>query len=130
MTDDPAVWAIAALEVVAAGGFVAFWIAWLRADHDTPQLPAGYVDHETPFLFTDSVIVVLLLVGAVLQILEEPAGGSLGLVTGGMLAFLAIIDGAYFARTGMFRREQGGAVNAGIVVSIGLLALILIVRFF
>jgi hypothetical protein len=130
VTDDAGTWAVAVLEVIAAAGLAAYWATWLRQDHDEPDWPAGYVDHEKPFLYADAAIIGLLVVGAVLQVFEEPAGTSIGLVTGGMLLFLGIIDWAYLARTHMFDRAHHGVINAGIVASVLLLAAILIVRFF
>ena len=62
--------------------------------------------------------------------IEESAGDSLGLVAAGMLAFLGVLDLAYFARTGTFQRGHGGFVNAGVVTSVLLMSLILVVRFF
>ncbi|MCC7076911.1 MAG: hypothetical protein IT198_07275 [Acidimicrobiia bacterium] len=129
MTGDAAVWVVAVLEVVAAAVIVTFWITWFRDDHDAAWLPAGYVDHETPFVFSDSVLALLLVAGAVLQVFEEPLGRSLGLVSAGMLAFLGILDTAYFARTGMFARDRDGAANLAIVVAVLVLAVILFVRF-
>jgi hypothetical protein len=65
----------------------------------------------------------------VLLILEEPLGGSLALVAGGMLTFLGVIDLAYFAQHGMFAREHEGALNLALVVGILTLAAILVVRY-
>lgn len=142
MTDSPATWAIAALEVITALGIAGFWIMWFRTPHDEPWLPDGYVDHEAPFVFTDTILAVVLVVAAILQVTEEPAssaavlvtdgrpvGESLGLVAAGMLLFLGVLDLAYFARTGLFKREHEGIMNAGVVIATLTLAVILIVRF-
>lgn len=143
MTDSAATWVIAGLEVVTAFGIVAFWIMWFRSPHDEPWLPDGYVDHEAPFVFTDTVLAVVLVLAAILQVIEDApsesaalvsagrsAGASLGLVAAGMLAFLGILDLGYFARTGLFKREHDGLVNAGVVTGVLTLSIILIVRFF
>lgn len=142
MTDSLATWVIAGLEVVAALGIAAYWITWFREPHDQPWLPDGYVDHEAPFVFTDTVLAVVLVVAAALQVTEappgeiemltsvgRPVGESLGLIAAGMLAFLGILDLAYFARTGLFKREHGGLINTGVVAGVLLLSIILIVRF-
>jgi hypothetical protein len=142
MTDSPVTWVIAALEVITALGIAVYWIMWFRSSHDEPWLPDGYIDHEAPFVFTDTILAVLLVVAAVLQVTDEPAtsaavlvsagrpvGESLGLIAAGMLLFLGVLDLAYFARTGLFRREHGGVVNAGVVIGTLTLAAILIVRF-
>ena len=129
MTDDPITWIIAGLQVLAALGIAAFWITWFREPHDEPWLPDGYVDHESPFVFSDTMLSIVLVAGAVLQVAEEPAGRSLGLIAAGMLAFLGVLDLAYFQRTGMFARERGGVANAWVVASVLALAVILVVRF-
>jgi hypothetical protein len=126
---DAAVWIVAGLEVVAALGIAAYWITWFREPHDEPWLPGGYVDHEAPFVFTDTILAVVLVVAAVLQVIEKPLGDSLGLIAAGMLAFLGILDLAYFARTGLFKREHDGLVNGGVVAGVLLLSVILILRF-
>ena len=113
-----------------AVGIVVFWIGWFRTDHDEPWLPDGYEDHEAPFVFTDALLAVVLVAGASLQIMEEPAGRSLGLIGAGMLAFLGVLDFGYFARTGLFRRDHGGLGNAGIVAAALVLAVVLVIRFF
>ena len=129
MTNDAITWIVAGLEVIAALGIAGFWITWFREPHDEPWLPDGYVDHESPFVFSDTMLSIVLVAGAVLQVAEEPAGRSLGLIAAGMLAFLGVLDLAYFHRTGMFARERGGVANAGVVASVLALAVILVVRF-
>jgi hypothetical protein len=129
VTTDAAVWAVAAVEVVAAGVIGVFWITWFRKDHDADWLPDGYADHEAPFVFSDSLLALLLVVAAVMQVLEDDLGRSLALVCAGMLAFLGILDAGYFVRTGMFARERDGASNLTIVVAVLGLALFLFIRF-
>jgi len=142
MTDSSVTWVVAALEVITALGIATYWVMWFRTPHDEPWLPDGYVDHEGPFVFTDTILAIVLVVAAVLQVTEEPAtsaavlvsagrpvGESLGLIAAGMLVFLGILDLAYFARTGLFKREHEGIINAGVVVGTLTLAVILIVRF-
>ena len=143
MSDSIVTWVIAGLEVLAALGIGAYWITWFRSAHDEPWLPDGYIDHEAPFVYTDAVLAIVLVVAAILQVTEDPApttavlvtggrsaGASLGLIAAGMLAFLGILDFAYFARTGLFKREHDGIINTGVVVSVLTLSLTLIVRFF
>lgn len=130
MTTDVTTWVIAGLEVTMAVGTAIFWITWFRTDHEEPWLPAGYEDHEAPFVFTDALMAVVLIAAAVLQVAEQPAGRSLGLIAAGMLTFLGILDLGYFARTGLFRREHGGLGNAGVVAAAIALAVVLVVRFF
>lgn len=129
MSDDPVTWVFAALELITALGFVAFWVTWWREPHDEPWLPAGYVEHEAPFVFSDALVVVTLIAAAVLQVAEQPSGRWLALVAAGMLLFLGVLDLAYFARTGLFKREHGGVVNAGVVAWTLIFGLLLIVRF-
>ncbi len=129
MTDDAGTWAVAALELVGAAGFAAFWVMWWRSDHDEDWLPDGYVDHEAPFVWSDSMLALLLTVSAVLLVLEEPLGESLSLVAGGMLLFLGVLDAAYFARTGLFARDRDGLGNALVVIGVLALGSILVFRF-
>ena len=129
MTDDVGIWVIAGLMVVTALGIAGFWLTWFRQDHDQDWLPAGYVDHEAPFVFSDSALAVLLVAAAVLLVLEEPVGERLALVAAGMLAFLGILDAAYFWRTGLFAREREGIANLGVVAGVLTMSVILLVRF-
>lgn len=130
MTGDPIVWTIAGLEVATATGITVFWATWFRRPHDQPWLPAGFVDHEAPFVFSDSLLALVLLAAAALQLFEESAGDSLGLIAAGMLLFLGVLDLAYFARTGLLAREHEGLANIGVVASVLILSVVLIVRFF
>jgi len=142
MSDNPVTWVIAALEVITALGIALYWIMWFRTPHDEPGLPDGYADHEAPFVFTDTILAVVLVVAAVLQVTDvppasaarlvsgnRPVGESLGLIAAGMLLFLGILDLAYFARTGLFKREHEGIINTGVVIGTLTLAVVLIVRF-
>jgi hypothetical protein len=129
VTGDAATWVIAGLMVLGAAVFATFWITWFRRAHDQSWLPAGYRDHETPFVFGDSLLALLLVTTAVLLVLEEPLGESLALVAGGMLLFLGILDAAYFWRTGMFAPEHEGVANLAIVLAVLAGGVFLIVRF-
>ena len=129
MTDDAGIWVIAGLMFVTAAGIAAFWLTWFRRPHDEDWLPEGYVDHEAPFVFSDSVLAVLLVVAALLLLAEQSLGGRLALVAAGMLGFLGILDAAYFWRTGMFARERDGIANLGVVVGVLTMSAILLVRF-
>jgi hypothetical protein len=129
VTDDAAIWVIIALEFVGALGFAGFWVTWWRTDHDQDWLPEGYEHHEAPFVWSDSMLALVLVASAILLMLEEPAGESLALVAGGMLLFLGVLDTAYFARTGLFAREREGMWNALIVIGVLALGVILVVRF-
>ncbi len=129
MTDDVGIWVIAGLMFVTAAGIAGFWLTWFRQDHDEDWLPDGYVDHEAPFVFSDSALAVLLVVSAILLVLEEPVGERLALVAAGMLAFLGILDAAYFTRTGLFVRQRDGIANFGVVAGVLLMSAILLVRF-
>jgi hypothetical protein len=115
--------------VVAALVIGLFWITWFREDHEEDWLPDGYLDHEAPFVWSDVPLALLLVVAAVLLVFEQPIGERLALVAAGMLAFLGILDTAYFWRTGMFARERDGLANLGVVSGVLLLSAILLVRF-
>jgi hypothetical protein len=129
MTGDAWIWVIATLQVITASAIAAFWVAWFRADHDQSWLPEGYEDHGAPFVVSDSVLAVVLVSSAVLLVLEEQLGESLALVAGGMLAFLGLLDAAYFTRTGMFAPERDGIANGAIVAGVLAMGILLIVRF-
>lgn len=129
MTDDTGIWIIAGLMVVTAAGIAGFWLTWFRQDHSEEWLPDGYEDHEAPFVFSDSVLAILLVVAAVLLVLEESVGERLALVAAGMLGFLGILDAAYFWRTGLFARERDGIANLAVVAGVLTMGLILVVRF-
>jgi len=142
VTESIVAWVIAGLEVVAALGIVIYWITWFREPHDEPWLPDGYIDHETPFVYTDAVLAIVLVAAAALQVTDgppegsailvsagRPIGESLGLVAAGMLAFLGILDLVYFARTGLFKKEHGGVANVVVVGGVLLLSVILLLRF-
>lgn len=129
MSSDPITWLIAGVEVATALGIGIFWVSWFARPHEEPWLPAGYHDHEAPFVYSDTVLAVVLVAGAFLQVTERSAGASLGLLAAGMLVFLGVLDLAYFARTGLFARERDGLLNAALVVSVLGVAAVLIVRF-
>jgi len=129
VTDNAATWVTAGLMVLGALVFATFWITWFRQRHDQSWLPAGYREHESPFVFSDTLLALVLLAGAILLVLEEPLGESLALVAGGMLAFLSVLDAAYFWRTGMFAPEHEGYLNLAIVVAAFAGGVFLIVRY-
>lgn len=129
MTGDAATLVVAGLEVVTALGIAAFWVTWFRTPHDEPWLPEGYVAHERAFVWSDGALVVVLLVAAILQVGDIALGRSLGLVAGGMLAFLGVLDLAYFAREGMLARDRGGVGNFAVVAGVLTMSAVLLVRF-
>jgi hypothetical protein len=128
VTADVGIRVLAALMVLGAAGIAVFWATWLRASHTEPWLPAGYVAHERAFVLPDSVLAVLLVVSAGLLLADLPVGRSLALVAAGMLAFLGLVDAAYFARTGLFRRDRGGLGNLAVVAGALTLAGLIVVR--
>lgn len=129
MTDNPATWATAGLMLLGAVVFAAFWVTWFRQSHDQSWLPAGYREHESPFVFSDTMLALLLVAAAILLILEEPIGESLALVAGGMLVFLGVLDTAYFWRTGLFAPEHEGYMNLAVVAACLAGGIFLIVRY-
>jgi hypothetical protein len=129
VSGDASSWVVAGLELLAALVIAGFWATWWREPHEEPWLPAGHREHEEVFVVPDAVLALVLVASAVLLVLGEPLGGSLALVAAGMLAFLGLIDLAYFARHGLFARERGGLLNGAIVLGVLVLAAILIVRF-
>lgn len=128
MTGDVITWALAVLQVGTAIGIALFWVTWLRREHDEPWLPEGYVEHERAFVFPDSVLALLLTASAVLSVAEHALGRDVALIAAGMLTFLGLLDAAYFARTGLFARERGGAGNLTLVVWLLVLAVLIVLR--
>jgi hypothetical protein len=129
VTDNAATWVTAGLMVLGALIFAIFWVTWFRQEHKQPWLPAGYREHELPFVFSDTLLALLLVAAAVLLVLEEPIGESLTLVAGGMLVFLGVLDAAYFWRTGMFAPKHEGYANLAVVVAVLAGGIFLIVRY-
>jgi hypothetical protein len=129
MTNDTGVWIIAGLEIVAAMAIAAFWGFWFRQEHAEEWLPDGYVQHERAFVFPDALLSVLLVMSATLLVAGVPLGRSLSLVCAGMLAFLGILDAAYFWQAGLFARGRGGPANAAIVAAVLTLSVVLAVYF-
>lgn len=129
MTGDAVTWVVAGLQLATAAGIAVFWTTWFRQPHTAAWQPVGYVEHERVFVFPDTTLALLLVVSAVLTLLEQPLGSTLALVCAGMLAFLGIIDAAYFARHGMYARERDGLLNAFLVVAVLALAVVLGIRY-
>ena len=129
MTDDVGTWIIAGLELAGALGIAAFWATWLRATHDEEWLPEGYVQHERAFLPADGVLAILLATSAILLVSNQPLGWVLSLVSAGMLAFLGLLDAAYFWQTGLFASHRGGVANAAVVFGVLALAAVLVAAF-
>lgn len=129
MTDNPVTWLVAVWQVLTAAGIAVFWTTWFRQPHVEPWHPPGYVEHERVFFFPDGTLASLLVASAVLLVLEQSPGASLALICAGMLAFLGIIDAAYFAQHGMYARDRGGPVNAFLVIAVLALALVLAIRY-
>jgi hypothetical protein len=128
VTVETGTWVLAGLQVATAVGIVAFWSWWFHADHDTSWWPEGHYEHERVFVVPDSVLAVLLAVSAVLSLRGNAAGGQLALVAAGMMLFLGLIDGYYFARHRMFAPERDGVGNALIVLWMIGFAIVLVVR--
>lgn len=106
---------IAVIEILTACGTTLFWLTWFRTEHDEPWLPAGFIEHESVFVYPDLTMSLLLVISAVLLLNGLPFGRRLSLVCAGMMLFLAIIDTAYFIKHGMFSMEKNGWFHFGIV---------------
>jgi hypothetical protein len=124
---DPKI--VAAVQILVAMGIARFWTTWLRAEHEEPWLPTGYVEHERCFVYPDSVLAALMVVAAILLFLGNSLGERLTLVCGGMMLFLAVIDTAYFLQNGMFARQKGGAENLRLILILSVVSLLMILRF-
>ena len=124
---DPRI--VAAVQILTAVGIARFWATWLRTEHEEPWLPTGYVEHERCFVYPDSVLAALMVVAAILLLLGNALGERLTLVCGGMMLFLTVIDTAYFLQNGMFSREKGGAEHLRLIAVLGVVSLLMILRF-
>lgn len=129
MTSDAVTWLVAAWQVLTAAGIAVFWTTWFRQPHTEPWQPPGYTEHERVFVFSDSALAALLIASAVLSVLEQPLGRSLALICAGMLFFLGVIDAAYFAEHGMFRRDRDGPLNAFLIIAVLALGVVLAARY-
>ena len=127
MTTAVWAWLLAVWVGGTAIGIAVFWATWFRTTHDEPWLPEGYVEHERVFVVPDSLLATLLAATAVLTVLGHDLAPGLGLIAAGMLAFLGIIDAAYFARHGLFARGRGGVGNTLLVANVLALAAVLVV---
>jgi tryptophan-rich sensory protein len=129
VTGHGSLWIVVGLQVLAAACIVVFGTTWFRQEHDEEWLPPGYVEHERAFVLPDALLAVLLVISAVLLVTAQPLGRTLSLVCAGMLAFLGILDGAYFWQTGLFARSRGGVANALVVVGLLVLSAVLVITF-
>ncbi|HET6877192.1 MAG TPA: hypothetical protein VFH38_06655 [Jatrophihabitans sp.] len=129
MTGDVVTWLVATWQLLTAVGIAVFWATWFRQPHTASWQPRGYVEHERVFVYPDSILATLLVVSAALLLAEQPVGQTLALVCAGMLAFLGVIDAAYYAQHGMYARERDGLLNAFLVVAVLALAVVLGVRY-
>ncbi len=120
---------VAVIQILASLGIAQFWTTWLRTEHKEPWLPTGYAEHERCFVYPDSVMAALMVVAAILLLLGNGLGERLTLVCGGMMLFLTVIDTAYFLQNGMFSKEKGGAGNLSLILVLGVVSLLMILRF-
>ncbi|HEY6796506.1 MAG TPA: hypothetical protein VI248_17660 [Kineosporiaceae bacterium] len=110
----------------AAVGIAIYWATWFSTAHTQPWLPTGYVTHERVFIFTDIPMALLLAATAVLLVRGSSRAAPLALFTGGTLAFLGVIDTAYFAQNAMFDPAHDGVANLFIVGVVLALAITLV----
>ena len=120
---------VAVAQIVMAVGIIRFWITWFRKEHSEPWLPPGYMEHESTFVYPDTVMSILMVITASLLFLNKPLGASLTLVCGGIMLFLTVIDIAYFAQHGLFAKERGGAENWGLIIPMLIMSFLMISRF-
>ena len=117
------------LMFATAAGFALFWIGWTRSEHTEPWLPKGYMEHERPFIWSDGVAAVLLVVAGLLVLAGFELGQRLALVAAGMLWFLVILDTAYFAQNRLFARSHDGLANALTVMGLATVGTVIIVAY-
>lgn len=117
------------LMFATAAGIAVFWLDWTRKEHTDTWLPDGYVEHERAFMWSDAVACVLLVTSSSLTIAGFELGERIGLVTAGMLWFLAVLDTAYFAQNGLFAKSRGGFGNGLTVCALFAVAGIIFVEY-
>ena len=117
------------VQLVAAGGILAFWRSAKHWKFDEPWRPPGFTEHERSFRLPDTVAAVLLAVSALLVWADRPEGRPLALVASGMLLFLGIIDASYMWQQGLFARDRDGRMHAAIVSAVLGVAVLLLVRY-
>ncbi len=127
VTNEVGIWLLASLEVVAAIAIASFWRSWFREAHDQDWLPPGYILHERAFIWSDALLALLLVVSAILLTSGHRWGRSLSLVSAGMLAFLGVLDAAYFWQNGLFKAERGGVGNLLVVAAVLALSAVLVI---
>lgn len=120
---------VAIAQVAMAAGIAHFWVKWFRTEHNEPWLPKGYIEHERVFVFSDSVMSILMVISAVLLLSGHRLGESLTLVCGGMMLFLTVIDTAYFYQNGMLSKERNGKENWGLILPMYLMSVLMIAPF-
>jgi hypothetical protein len=76
VTDNAATWVTAGLMVLGALVFATFWITWFRQSHEQSWLPAGYREHESPFVFSDTLLALVLASTSASRVSENTNGDS------------------------------------------------------
>lgn len=121
----------AAIEFVLAGGFLAFWTAFLLTDMvdiADPRLREVYLGFESAFPPADIVLAIVLASGGIGLLRGKPYGRLLTLAGGGALVFLGLLDVTFNVRQGIYSLGPGEAVLNGAINFACLASGILLIR--
>jgi short-subunit dehydrogenase len=121
----------AAVEFVLAGGFLAFWTAFLLTDMvdiADPRLREVYLGFESAFPPADILLAIVLASGGIGLLRGRSYGLLLTLAGGGALVFLGLLDVTFNVRHGIYGLGRGEAILNGIINSACLASGILLIR--
>jgi hypothetical protein len=122
---------VAALEFVLAGGFLAFWTAFLLTDMvdiADPRLREVYLGFESAFPPADILLAIVLASGGIGLLRGKLYGRLLTLAGGGALVFLGLLDVTFNLRQGIYSLGPGEAVLNGAINLACLASGILLIR--
>jgi hypothetical protein len=121
----------AAIEFVLAGGFLAFWTAFLLTDMvdiADPRLREVYLGFESAFPPADILLAIVLAAGGIGLLRGKLYGRLLTLAGGGALVFLGLLDVTFNVRQGIYSLGPGEAVLNGAINFACLASGILLIR--
>jgi len=108
----------AVLELVLAGGFLAFWAAFFLTDMvdiADPRLREVYLAFESAFPPADILLAIALASGGIGLLRGKPHGRLLTLAGGGALVFLGLLDVSFNVQQGIYSLGPGEAVLNGAI---------------
>jgi hypothetical protein len=94
--------ALARAQIATGLGIIVFWLLFFMVGLAPANAPACYLAFEHAFPLADMVLAGGLLVAGTFLIAGRPEGRSLGLMAGGGLLFLGLVDASFNARNGIY----------------------------